>query len=227
MMTIVWVAFPSADPVRCEVAVKKWRSRGYLTAVYSDLGREGFHFADLDMHGVYRGYWASCNALARECVSVGADIVVYAADDIDPEAKRDAGELGDDFERHFSGWFGVMQPCGDLQGIDSSGLPAAARICGSPWLGKEWIRRAYGGKWPTNEQYFHFYGDEELKSVAEMSKCLWMRPDVTQLHHHWSWGHRPKAAYQIKNEPYWDLDAKLFKERKASGFPGWEPSSER
>lgn len=220
----VWVCFPSVDVHKASMAKRKWQSRGYKVALFFDADRESVE-ADRVFFGRYQGYWNACNLMARDLVaSESADIVVFAADDIDPDPNHTAQEIAAQFKEKFPDTFGVMQPAGDVQGMDQSGLPAAARICGSPWLGKEWIRRAYQGKGPTDERYWCFFGDESLKEVAEREKALWMRPDLIHFHRHWSWGHGAQTNYQRRNSTFhWDKDKRFFEQQKAEGFPGSEP----
>jgi len=226
----IWVAFPSANIDRANQASALWRARGYRVAILTDSNATPD--CDLLICGPrpYRGYWGSCNRLCSILTSratapggIVADIVVLAADDIEPDQTREAREIGEEFKLHFPDLFGVMQPSGDPQGKDQHGIPAAARICGTPWLGREWIRRAYGGRGATNDRYFHFYGDEELYLVAERLKVLWMRPDVTQFHRHWSWGWNPITRYQEQNQKTWHEDQDLFMIERSAGFPGSEP----
>lgn len=221
----VWVAMPCYDVHKAAMAKRKWQSRGYKVAFFFDVDRESVD-ADKTYHGKYGGYWNACNQMAKDLVAKeGADIVVFAADDIDPDQSKTADEIGREFlERFPDGALGVMQPCGDLQGIDGTGKPAAARICGSPWFSKSWIERGYGGKGPVDSRFWHFYGDEALKEVAERLGCLWMRPDLTQFHRHWSWNHQPQEKYQDRNATlYWEKDRALFFAEKELGFPGSEP----
>jgi hypothetical protein len=207
----VWVIFPSANHDKAEEAQRRWKAQGYNVATL------------FDGSDPYRGYWHSINRLVKD-VGNKADIFVAAADDIDPDMSATAEEIGDDFLLRFPGGFGVMQPCGDPQGEIMDGKHAAARICGSPWFGRGWVERAYGGRGPMPTEYFHFYGDEELKNVAEKLGVLWMRPDLTQFHRHWSWGHSKQADYQKRNSAgHWTKDRMTFMQRQAQGFPGHEP----
>jgi len=156
--------------------------------------------------------------------------------------------------------FGVMQPTGDRWGEgscttcggrgwynrilregptytnceDCSGSGRSAlldRICGSPWLGRDFCRRANGGRGPLNEAYFHNFADEELQCVARKLGVLWQRRDLIHYHQHWartSRGDRENEPAWAKaiNDPKlsdWERSKTLFAERKAAGFPGYEP----
>jgi hypothetical protein len=104
--------------------------------------------------------------------------------------------------------------------MDAAGVPAAARICGSPTFGREWITRSYEGAGPLWSGYHSFYGDEDLKEVAQSLGLLHMAPQYTFLHQHWSWGHMPRQLYQQRNsDQHWESDAALFSHRKAAQFP--------
>ena len=219
----VYVCFPSADVSRAAIAKKKWQSKGYKVSLFFDTDRESID-ADSVVFGDYKGYWNACNKLAAGSFAKGADVVVFAADDIDPDPNHSAQKIAAEYLAKYPDGFGVMQPAGDLQGIDSSGKPAAARICGSPWFGKGWNDRAYQGKGPTHDGYFHFYGDEDLYEVASRLDVLWVRSDLTQFHRHWSWGHSQQTSYQRRNSSkHWNTDKATFAVRKAEGFPGHEP----
>lgn len=224
----VWLLLPTAKPDRGAAAVKRWRARGYKVAVYVDPDCPKFD-SDYRVEQPYPGYWKAMNYLAAELFNplnyspLYADVCLFAGDDMDPDPKLTAQELGAQYLERFPDGFGIMQPCGDPQGRDASGLPAARRICGSAWFGRGWAKRAYGGRGPTDDRYWHFYADEDLKEVAEKLGVLWWRPDVTQYHRHWSWGHMPIQPYHQKNQRHWDADYSLFCAAKARGFPDAEP----
>ena len=225
----VFVVFPSVYPTRAAKSVEKWRAMGYQTGVYLNSTTQGDSGAHKEWRGPYNGYWDACNFMAR-ILTQGEEstgIVVYASDDIDPDPTHTADELSAQFVGHFPNYFGVMQPCGDKQGIDATGKPAAARICGSPWLGREWVRRAFGGMGAVDSRFRQFYGDELLYEVSKKLGVLWMRPDLTQYHYHWSFGHERQQPYQRKNsEAHWQKDKDLFMAEKAAGFPNSEPLPE-
>lgn len=133
--------------------------------------------------------------------------------------------------------FGIMQPTGDRWGANEAWALAKYpdrpayidRICGSPWMGREWCRRAYQGTGPMFGGYKHFYADEELQEVAEGLGVLWQRRDLTQMHRHW--GRKPGGAdaedvpefYRVNVSPDWGPSQDLFRERKAAEFPGSRP----
>jgi hypothetical protein len=133
-----------------------------------------------------------------------------------------------------------MQPSGDRWGD----TPAARkqygehrgayldRIAGSPWMGREWVKRAYQGNGPMFAGYRHMYADEELKEVAEKLGVYWARRDIIQLHQHW--GRKPGDEFAdiadcpdflrpVNTPQHWHESQRLFVERKAAGWPGSEP----
>lgn len=138
---------------------------------------------------------------------------------------------------HQASTTGIMQPTGDRWGDDPAsriryGADRGAyidRICGSPWMGREWCERAYQGNGPMFDGYHHFYADEELQEVAQELGVLWQRRDLIQLHRHW--GRKPGGAdesdvpefYRANVSPDWGPAGALFRERKAAGFPGSQP----
>jgi len=221
----IWAVFPSADPERARNAIERWYNLGYhvLAQTDKDFGiRESAYI----MVREYNGYWESINfiiaGILHERSALRADFVVAIGDDMEPDPNFTAQEIAMQMYEHFGDDPGVMQPCGDPQGKDATGQPAAARICGSPWFNRAWIDRAYGGNGPCPPYYRQFYGDEEIKYVSEMLGCLWMRPDLTQYHLHWSWGHSQRTEYQTENQKYWKQDQETFMGRKEKGFPGHE-----
>jgi len=229
MAANVWVAFPSANPERARETLLKWTGMGYRHAVFLDPGA-GSTGADIEVrHLPYRGYYAACNYLTSLLVEKhGADVVVCASDDIDPDPNKDAWTIASECIAHFKSDVWVCQPTGDRQGWvadkkhPEGGTAAADRICGSPWLSAGYIRRGYNGTGPWPYQYHHFFGDEELRGVSERLGVLWQRRDVTHWHRHWSWGHTKKEIYNTAAQMHWQADQRVFRERASAGFPGSE-----
>ena len=153
----------------------------------------------------------------------GYRVGVYVQDsdfiNSDTDPNHTAEEIGAQYLEKFPDGFGVMQPCGDRQGMDSTGKPAAARICGSPWFGKGWVEKAFGGEYVVPTEFFHFYGDEVLKEVAERLGVLWMRDDLIQDHQHWAFGRQDKEKYQEDNSRnHWQEDKNRFMDSQKKGF---------
>ena len=185
--------------------------------------------------------------------------LAYPADDIAEQCSNhfaddwdaSSDEVRNGMSVHQAATFGVMQPTGDRWGEgpcttcaassrvpthcpDCNGTRRSAlldRICGSPWLGREFCRRVNGGLGPLNEAYFHNFADEELQCVARKLGVLWQRRDLIHYHQHWartSRGDRENEPAWAKaiNDPKlsdWERSKTLFAERKAAGFPGYEP----
>jgi hypothetical protein len=214
-----WVVFPSATTSKANDAIDAWSAQGYHTLVYQDIGAEPCT-ADIVRLGNFPGYYRVINALVEDAMCEGADIVTCAGDDMLPDPHATAQDIGKFYLTVFPQGNGVLQACGDRQGMDAAGVPAAARICGSPTFGREWIARSYEGAGPFWNGYHSFYGDEDLKEVAENLGLLHMAPQYTFLHKHWSWGHMPRQSYQQRNsDQHWESDAALFSQRKAAQFP--------
>lgn len=158
--------------------------------------------------------------------------------------------------------FGVMQPTGDRwgqhdiagghhfekwpdqpercihcgQGADAPRHMIGAyidRVCGSPWIGREFARRMYQGNGPYWPEYTHMGVDEELQEVALKLGVLWQRPDLTHYHNHWG---RPRGGAKYGDQanmpaflehansgPEWDRYKRILTARRAAGFPGHEP----
>lgn len=205
--------FPTCNTERATTARDRWRRQGYLVGVWVEEKFVNFE-ADLMLRAEsYPGYWQAANCLIRAAAAAGADIVVPIGDDMDPDPNLTAKEIGARYQQRFPDGFGVMQPTGDpLDGTD--------RICGSPWLGRGWIQRAYGGAGALWPEYGHFYGDEELQAVATRLGVLWQCKEITQYHHHWVGRRSDMQAYQKANsDRWWHHDAAIFNRRKAADFP--------
>jgi hypothetical protein len=222
-MREVYVCVPTALKAHVPEQLKKWANQGYKIALFVDPGPVdlGDIPIALLMMGTYPGIWRAWNALAKAVMACGADVAVLIGDDMDPDPNKNAQELAEEYLARFPEGFGVMQPCGDPQGMgldtnsaSKESVPAAARICGSPWVGRGWVHRAYWGEGPVNGNYWAFYSDEEMKLVAERRGLLWMRPDVSQFHRHWSWQHMPKQPYHERNQKRWEADKALFESRR-------------
>lgn len=215
----VWVLIPTAQREHVPGVLEQWKNQGYQIGVFVDPGLVKVNkYADIILMCPYPGIWKAWNCLAKAALVMGADVVVLAGDDMLPDPSLKAVEIGRQYLDRFPYGEGIMQPCGDPQGKDSTGVPAAARICGSPWVGKHRIIWGYGGQGPVNPHYHAFYADEELRLQKTVS--VWMRPDLNQKHLHWSWGHMPRQDYHRRNQEQWNDDKVMFEQRKARGFPG-------
>lgn len=189
---------------------------GYRTALLADHDAASFD-ADLVVSvPFYRGYFL---AVAELCRAIGpaADIVVTGGDDMFPDPAAHANEVAKEFFQRFPDGFGIMQPTGDELGGNE-------RYCGSPWMGRGWIERAYGGAGPFWHRYFQFFGDVELGEIARKLGVLWLRPDLAQYHEHWSRPGGPaKTDYQCRNEQqHFRRDERIYRGRLVRNFPGHE-----
>lgn len=226
----IWYAIPAANMPMAAKTLPAWLAKGYKLAVYVDGEEAQEHMCDLvprwrshvcwPTDGVFPGWATAVNYLATMLVREhAADIVVTGGDDVFPAEDQDAQELGAQFAAHFPDMCGVMQPTGD--GFSGNGLAAV-----SPWLGSEWVARAYGGRGPLFDGYDHYCADTELRAVAVQLGRYWERPDVSQYHDHWTrqavppgqrlkpWPHLAKAQASKKH------DRDLFVERRTFGYPG-------
>jgi hypothetical protein len=124
--------------------------------------------------------------------------------------------------------------CGREEG-DSLHLSGAYadRVASSPWIGREFAKRMYGGKGPYWPEYTHMGVDEELQAVAIQHGVFWQRRDLTQHHDHWGRaraGERmgqasrmPEFLKQANSPEEWSRYKQIFNTRKSLGFPGSEP----
>lgn len=214
----VWYAIPSANVTRANECFAKWKKMGYKTCVLIDAGKPRPDASVTDKvieASPYEGYYKSLIRMAEE---IGLpDAIVTGGDDIYPDEGKDAATIAGECYAKFPDGFFVMQPVGDK-------MDGVWRICASPWFGKGWLRRAYGGKHPVWPGYTAFFGDTELKEVAEKLRVLWQRPDLCQYHNHWCRPGGPKKTdYQAANDTHWKKDERLYQSRKRSGWPGMWP----
>lgn len=216
----VWFAIPSARE-EAQARLDKWRERGYLVAVWRDHPTDVT--AEMVLRGQYPGYYRSINALTVEILArdPAARWIVTGGDDTDPDPKRSPAQIADECAHHFGGTFGVMQPIGDRWGEEHfRNLPYAERVAGSPWMGREWCERAYGGRGPMPSDYTHYYGDEELQLVAQRLGVFWQRMDVCHYHDHYMRGAGVVPSFHRNATKLFAADGQIFKQRKALGFPG-------
>lgn len=234
----VWLTIPSAKPAaEAQKCVDAWRAMGYSVALFRDIGSD---LVDCDyiLQGEYKGYAATCNRLIREVLKydTAAEWFVCAGDDIWPDETKRADVIAAECKEHFGGpfanyghnrpqnTFGVMQPTGDPW-ADAAGR-MIERIAGSPWIGREFALRTYGGDGPYFAGYTHCFLDNELQDIAEALGVYWRRPDLTHTHRHWTREKRAMPHYlQDANSPaHWQKYHAIYRQRKAAGFPGHECS---
>lgn len=219
----VYVLCPVKLPDRARAVAKAWMARGYKMIFFQDHRTDPFT-EEVTISGHYNGYWRAMNELARFAATLEGkfrmDACVFIGDDIEPDPSKTASEICKEYLGRFPFGQGVMQPSGDMQGVDETGLPAAGRICGSAWFGRHWIEHSYNGRGPSDDRYFHYYADESLARVAEKLGLMWWRPDLVQFHRHWSWGHTTRQEYHREtSDTWWNIDKAIFTASLAAGFP--------
>jgi len=239
-MSNVWFCIPSARSDGGTIS--KWRDAGYKTAIWRDPGSPLID-SNITIRAQYQGYAVACNALIKLVLDSdpACDWVVCGGDDVFPDPDS-TPEL---VVRECATWFGmtahpgvlpvpdstfgVMQPTGDRWGANHIGpWPRGSayidRVCGSPWIGREFCRRVYGGNGPWWHEYRHMFVDEELQNVAQKLGVLWQRPDLTHMHLHWGREgdplNRPAFLEEVNSARHWEFSKALFQRRKAAGFPG-------
>jgi hypothetical protein len=252
----VYYAIPSARPAEeANPVLKSWRERGYRVVIQRDVEKDRRSMFEVD-DAIYRPYAGYAEAVNHLCQYIIADDpqaewIVTGGDDILPDPNHSAEEIARECCAHFAdaknrgsgysalqwdAWatFGVMQPTGDRWEVNGPGTGAGIdRVAGSPWIGREFARRMYGGRGPLCEEYWHCGEDEELMQVAMMMGVFWQRPDL--IHHHAHWG-RPKPGQRMAINPTvpafleranspaeWAKFKAIFAERRANNWPGHEP----
>jgi len=209
-----WVVWPSPNLERSRRMVEVWREFGARVAVLLNPPHKHTDLPEADMVIVQEGWSGFPVAANLLCHEVPGDIVVVVGDDIYPDPSWTAQGVGQEMLQRFPGLEGVMQPIGDEYGWTH-------KCAGSPWIGRGFIEKAYGGVagpfWPG---YFHYFCDQELQEYATSLGVFQQRPDLTQFHDHWQRkkdGKRPK--YLRKAKQHWAKDRALFNARKREKWP--------
>ncbi len=220
-MPEVWYAIPSANPELCARHLPAWRERGYRVAVLQNRVRADIPADAVVWSDTYPGWAGSVNELCARVVPRSADIVVTGGDDMLPEPSLSAEQIAESFFERFPDGFGVMQPVGDT-------FMNTHEYCGSPWLGRAWVDRAYGGAGPMPPGYAHNWADHELRWVAEAMGVLWQRVDLAQEHAHFSRaGAEPPEYWKAAVSGHDRADVEHFLSRLWAGFPGHEAGARR
>ena len=221
----VWYAIPSKRPQsEAQALFNKWKDLGFKTAAFRDQG-DSFIDVDFLKYGAYKGYPHAVNALCRDILHMDPEtnIIVTGGDDYEPDPTVNVAREEAKFIEHFNGTFGVMQPTGDRFMIDEKNTCASERVCDAPWMGASFCKTMYQGNGPICEEYFHFFEDEELHEVAKLLGVLWHRPDIKQVHKHWSRIQSPRPAHLSEARLDWKTAKALFENRKVNNFPGHQP----
>ena len=222
-MSRVWAIAPSIRPQGGTLPI--WKAAGYKVAVL----RQGDPFPEADITvptETYRGWAKSINFLARFVMNIDpeAEWLCVSNDDTLPDQNHTPEEIASQLTEHFGGTFGVMQPTGDFALWPGSNILGFA---GSPWMGRSWCERAYGGRGPIYDGFRHNWSDQELMEVAVKLGVFWQRPDLLHKHLHvgrdggqWKWESWQKPL----NDPgLWQVEKARFEQRRRDGFPGHEP----
>jgi hypothetical protein len=217
-MRIVY-AIPTANPDNAKKCFEAWKDMGYETfALFNNMPVNEAKHVEVDnfTYGTfYMGWGRSINAMCRDPRIKDADFVVSGGDDMYPDPDHTAQEIGEQLLDHFGGTLGVMQPHGD----DWAGT---VRICGSPWLGKEFRENMNNGIGPMWPEYYHFYADEELYETSKLLGLLWCRDDLSQRHEHWSRNREARPKYLERAKCMESGDKLIFQKRQKLGFPNHE-----
>ncbi len=246
----VWLALPSKRPVEeVEATLRKWSEHGYKVALWCDSEAEGKSKEHLGRviypaDAGYPGYAQAVNWLCNLILDdQSAEWIVAAGDDTLPDPNHSAEEIARDCCDYFAPcgritntWtFGVMQPTGDRwhEGVGGFTNAPIDRVAGSPWIGREFARRMYGGAGPYWHEYRHCFVDEELQLVAQKLGVFWQRRDLIHKHMHWARGSTDKEVVSAQRMPeflaeanspaHWRKYKAIFEARKVAGFPGHEP----
>lgn len=211
---MVVLAIPCAkDAAHANESLKPWKDKGYKLAIFRDIGMEPID-ADLQIFGEYKGYPRAANMMCRAALAAWPEVnfCVTAGDDMFP-AEPPVEFIESECIEHFGSTDGVMQPTGDKLGWDGSTY-AAERICGSPWIGRKFVEMLKGK--PFNEDYKHFFADQQMFEEWVATPWLWQRPDLAHFHNHWSRENGPpKMDYQDRATENWAHDEAVFMKWRA------------
>lgn len=241
----VWLTIPSArPPEQANTVMQKWRDQGYKIALFLDNHDFYDRVYDRVLVGKYPGYAQAVNLLIKDVAYMRQDAewFVIGGDDTSPDPNKRADEIAQECTNRFSqigfdattgkplyghkNTFGVMQPTGD---------PFAGRqierICGSPWIGRDFALRINQGIGPLWPEYQHMFVDEEIQEVAKKYGVLWQRRDLCHHHEHWTRNgdvadySKPLPAFlrEANSPEHWKKYGDIFRARKQAGFPGSEP----
>jgi hypothetical protein len=212
---IIWAVIPSTDPARANEMSERWSARGYRTCLVINKElvppsmKSSMRAHQVFLVGGYEGWFRTMNFCCGVLFTQGqADVVVCSSDRILPSETGTAHEIATAFALKFPGGVGVMQPT--KHGCPKDDLQ-------SPWIGKPFWYKTYGGRGPFYERYFQYFGNRELYAVAQRMGALWEHEGIAQPR-------IPQDApdfYQKHNRAeYFDKDASTFKEREAENFIG-------
>lgn len=198
--------------------------------------------------GKYPGYAQCVNFMAARILSTHPEVdwIVTGGDDTFPDPNKTGDEIADDFTRHFSqigfdstsgkplygqkNTFAVVQCTGD-RWADSLGV-IIERIAGSPWLGRSWCERAWGGRGPLWPEFHHQFVDEALQVYAQHLGVFLQRPDLTHYHAHAlrdtgdgvdARKRAPDHMAPWNTRKHWDESKAIFERLKAENFASCMP----
>lgn len=216
----VWLTIPSARPVaEAQLCINSWRELGYNVA----LIRQGDPLEGCDIQistHTYMGYPKSINLLSKLVLAHddGAEWMVIGGDDYYPDPRLKACNIAHMCNVRFKDTYGVMQPTGDREHGGVIDTAAA-----SAWIGRDWCRRAYGGRGPLPSCYYHYYTDTELQEVAILQDVFHQDQSIFQEHRHWTREFKPAPSFMAEAISMTKDDRDVFHSRRITGFPGHGP----
>ncbi|MHA1344996.1 MAG: glycosyltransferase family 2 protein [Candidatus Heimdallarchaeaceae archaeon] len=209
----IWVVWPTVNIEKSQRMIEAWHDRGYKVAVLVNPPNTDDMLIEAEIV-IVQDKWINFPVAANIlCKIVSGDIVVVVGDDISPDPNSTAQEIGRDFLKRFPDTFGVIQPTGDEFGCYN-------KCAVSPWLGRDFIEKAYEGKGPYWEEYFHYFSDQELQEYATQLGIFEQRKYVNQYHDHWQRQEEPqRPGYLLPAKKKWHKDKQIFQQRQKEGFP--------
>jgi hypothetical protein len=212
----VWMLCTTSLPTLCSDTVARWRALGYKSLVLQ-IGGQGDCGCDVTSTCERDpGTPAAWNYLTDQLLPRSADLVVLASDTTLPDPTCSATDMADAFFERFPDGVGIMQASDDRVEHDQP------RRCVSPYMGRGWIERAYGGYGAIYPKYANFYADFELYWVARSLGALWERPELRQRLNTFA-----AAPVTHAFDRWLDGDFALLQQRVRMGFPGCQPAGFR
>lgn len=243
-----WFVIPSARPVdEVQPVVQRWQGMGYGVVIQRDIDKM-IEEAFPDTHVFYRayeGYADAVNFLAAWVLQLdpGCDWIVTGGDDTFPDQNKTGDEIARELRQHFCGkayphlresgsieeleaaaTFAVVQPTGD-RWTDNRGV-IIERIAGSPWLGRNWCQRAWGGRGPLWPEFRHQFVDEALQVYAQSLGVFLQRPDLTHYHAHAQRDGKSRPAPHMaewNSQKHWQESKAIFERLKSTNFAECQP----
>lgn len=223
----IWYCIPSANRPMALETLPRWKALGYRVAVQLDPDVKPLphDICDLQFFRPYKGWAEAVNFLMQDGFEDTDTDTLYATggDDVLPDPNHQAHEVEDIFWDRFPDGYGVMQPAAPVPTAPEEKKQRGHIWAWSPFIGPEFIRRAYRGEGPMYPGYFHHFADTELAEVAKAQGCWFANEDLMHDHLYFRWAGLPKPSYRRNIRRAHPHDRELYRTRRQRGFPESHP----